>query len=65
MDVNKRRALEDAGWTVGDAAHFLEMSPDELQTLDTRVSVAMEIRQQRYSQKLIQRAGSKAKDDPA
>jgi len=65
VDTNKRKALENAGWTVGDAAHFLEMSADELQTLDSRVSVEMEIRQQRESPNLVQGTVSSAQDDPA
>jgi len=55
MDATKRKALEDAGWKVGDAADFLEMSAEERQLLDTRVSIAMAIRQQRESQKLSQK----------
>lgn|GEM_PF-6262155 len=37
MDATKRKALEAAGWKVGDAADFLEMSDEERQLLDTRV----------------------------
>jgi predicted XRE-type DNA-binding protein len=55
MDVIKRKALADAGWKIGDAADFLEMSADERQLLDTRMSIAMAIRQQRESQKLTQK----------
>ena len=55
MDAAKRKLLEDAGWKVGDAADFLGMSAEERQLLDTRVSIAMAIRQQRESQKLSQK----------
>src|SRR5438874_1739089 len=55
MDATKRKALENSGWKVGDAADFLEMSADERQLLNTRVSIAMAIRQQRESQKLSQK----------
>ena len=37
MDAAKRKAIEAAGWQVGDAADFLEMSDEERQLLDTRV----------------------------
>ena len=47
MDATKRKALEAAGWKVGDAADFLEMSEDERQLLDTRVQLALAIRRQR------------------
>ena len=36
MKPAKRKALEAAGWKVGDAADFLEMNPDERQLLDQR-----------------------------
>jgi predicted XRE-type DNA-binding protein len=47
MDATKRKALEAAGWKIGDAADFLEMSDEERQLLDARVSIALAIRQQR------------------
>ena len=55
MDATKRKGLEDAGWKIGDAADFLGMSAEERQLLDTRVSIARAIRQQRESQKLSQK----------
>lgn len=47
MDAAKRKALEAAGWKVGDAADFLEMSAEERQLLDARVELALAIRRQR------------------
>jgi len=38
MDAAKRKALEAAGWKLGDAADFLEMRAEERQLLDTRVT---------------------------
>ncbi len=55
MDAAKRKALEAAGWKVGDAADFLEMSAEERQLLDTRVSLALAIRRQREALKLSQK----------
>jgi len=55
VDATKRRALEAAGWKVGDAADFLEMSDVERQLLDTRVQLALAIRRQREIQKLSQK----------
>ncbi len=52
MDVTKRKALEAAGWKVGDAAEFLEMSDEERQMLDTRVELALAVRTQREAQHL-------------
>jgi hypothetical protein len=37
MDAAKREALEAAGWRMGDAADFLEMSDEERQLLDARL----------------------------
>ena len=34
MDATKRKFLEAAGWKVGDAADFLEMSDEERQLLE-------------------------------
>jgi ribosome-binding protein aMBF1 (putative translation factor) len=47
MDATKRRALEAAGWRIGDAADFLEMSAQERQLLEARVELALAIRRQR------------------
>lgn len=38
MDSEKRKAVEAAGWKIGDAADFLEMSDEERQVLDERMS---------------------------
>lgn len=55
MDVQKRQAIEAAGWKVGDAADFLEMSDEERQLLDTRVELAMAVRRQREALQLSQK----------
>ena len=55
MDAAKRKVIEAAGWKVGDAADFLEMSDEERQLLDTRVKLALAIRQQREALHLSQK----------
>jgi ribosome-binding protein aMBF1 (putative translation factor) len=55
MDAAKRKALEAAGWKIGDAADFLEMSAAERQLLDARVEIALAIRRQRMAQNLSQK----------
>lgn len=55
MDAIKRKAIEAAGWKVGDAADFLEMSDDERQLLEARVQLALAIRRQREAQNLSQK----------
>ena len=55
MDATKRKAIEAAGWKVGDAADFLELSDEERQLLDTRVELALAVRRQREAQHLSQK----------
>ncbi len=42
METTKRKTLQAAGWKVGDAADFLEMSDEERQLLDARMKLARE-----------------------
>ena len=55
MDAVKRKALAAAGWTVGDAADFFEMSDTEQQLLDARTQMAAAVREARESSNLSQK----------
>lgn len=55
MDSAKRKALEAAGWKVGDAADFLDMNDEERQLLDARVELALAVRRQREACQLSQK----------
>ena len=55
MDAAKRKAIEAAGWKVGDAADFLQMSDEERQLLDARVELALAVRRQREAVHLSQK----------
>jgi predicted XRE-type DNA-binding protein len=55
MDAAKRKALEATGWKIGDAADFLEMTPEERQLLDARVELALAVRRQREACNLSQK----------
>jgi len=55
MNARKQKALQAAGWKFGDAADFLEMSPEERQLLDARVELALAIRRQREARKMSQK----------
>ncbi|MFO0912260.1 MAG: XRE family transcriptional regulator [Pirellulales bacterium] len=55
MDAKKRKAIEAAGWNVGDAADFLEMTAEERQLLDARVELARAIRLQREAVNMSQK----------
>lgn len=54
MKADQKKALESAGWKVGDAADFLEMSDEERQLLDARAGIALAIRRQRKAMQLSQ-----------
>lgn len=55
MHAKKRAALEAAGWRLGDAADFLNMSDDERQLLDARVQLALAVRRLREARRLSQK----------
>jgi len=55
MDATKRKVIEAAGWKVGDAADFLEMSDKERQWLDARAALALAVRRQREAVHLSQK----------
>ncbi len=62
MDATKRKALQAAGWKIGNAADFLAMNDEERQLLDARVELALAIRQQREASHLSQKElGSRLK----
>jgi predicted XRE-type DNA-binding protein len=45
--ADKRRRLERAGWTVGDAGDFLDLSPDERRFVEVKLALAEGLRQRR------------------
>ena len=55
MDSEKKRALEAAGWRFGDAVDFLDMSPEEREILEGRMTLALAVRRQREALKLSQK----------
>jgi predicted XRE-type DNA-binding protein len=55
MDAKKRKAIEAAGWKVGDAADFLGMCAEERQLLDARFALARAVREQRESVNMSQK----------
>ncbi len=62
MDTAKQRALQAAGWKIGDATDFLGMSNEERQLLNVRVELALAVRQQREIQRISQKElGAKLK----
>jgi ribosome-binding protein aMBF1 (putative translation factor) len=56
MDRAKRKKLEAAGWRVGSAAEFLELSPAEAALVDVRVRLGRALRSTRTALGLSQDA---------
>lgn len=59
MDAVKRQRLEAAGWRVGDAADFLELSAEEVAFIEMKLSLSKRLRELRLSQKLSQESLAK------
>lgn len=54
MRSDKRRKLERAGWTVGDASDFLQLSTDERRFVDVKLALAEGLRRRREQLGLTQ-----------
>lgn len=59
MDVVKRQRLEAAGWRVGDAADFLELSSSEVAFIEIKLSLSRRLKELRLRQKLSQESLAK------
>jgi len=54
MKARKRAKLKEAGWTVGETADFLDLTPEESAFVDMKVALSQTLRQWRAKQKLTQ-----------
>ena len=54
MNIDKKKRLERAGWTVGAAAGFLELSPEEASFIELKLALAAGIREVRERNRLTQ-----------
>src|SRR5215212_772161 len=54
MDAKKRRRLEAAGWAVGDAAEFLELSREEAALVEMKLGLSGQVRRWRTRARLTQ-----------
>jgi len=54
MKAEKRKRLEAAGWKVGSAEDFLELSPEEAALVEMKLSLSQALKQQRQRRKLSQ-----------
>ncbi len=54
MKKGKKEKLERAGWVVGGAEEFLDLSDAEMALIDVRVSLAKALRHRRQKMKISQ-----------
>ena len=54
MDKAKQKRLEAAGWKVGDAADFLELSAEEAELVQVKLALGDYLRQLRRQRRLTQ-----------
>ena len=54
MRKNKQEKLEGAGWRVGDAAEFLDLSPEEAAFVDLKLALADYLRDLRRGHRWTQ-----------
>lgn len=54
MHADKRKKLERAGWTVGDAGDFLGLTVEERRFVDVKLALAAGLRQRREQLGLTQ-----------
>ena len=59
MDAKKRKRLETAGWRLGSAADFLQLSTEEAALVETRLAVSGALRERRQRQGVTQAALAK------
>lgn len=59
MDSEKRKRLEAAGWAVGDASDFLELTPAEAELVELKVELALLVKELRKVKNLSQDALAK------
>ena len=54
MDPAKKRRLESAGWRVGDATDFLDLTPEEVAFVELKLALADHLRVLRSKRGLTQ-----------
>lgn len=59
MDAKKRKRLEAAGWSIGDAAAFLKLTPEEAALVEMRLALSRSLRERRLAAGLTQMALAK------
>jgi len=60
MDKQKTKRLEAAGWTVGDASDFLELTSEETEYIEFKLELAHKVKDLRQQKGLTQVEVAKA-----
>jgi DNA-binding XRE family transcriptional regulator len=55
MNAAKRKKLEAAGFTVGDVEDFLDLTPEERELVELRLTISRSVRLRREEQSLTQK----------
>ena len=56
MNTEKKKRLERSGWTVGGAADFLQLSPEEAKFIELKLALAAAVKDLREKRGLSQTA---------
>ena len=54
MDEIKRQRLEAAGWKIGEAEEFLELSPEEAALIELKLALSRRLKEMRREHRLSQ-----------
>ena len=54
MDEKKRQKLDQGGWKVGSTEEFLELSPEEANYIELKLTLASSLREMRTSKNMTQ-----------
>lgn len=59
MNEEKRQRLQTAGWSIGNASHFLGLTSEEADFIELKLALARRLKQLRLSHQLSQTALAK------
>ena len=54
MDEKKRQKLEQAGWKIGSTEEFLELTPEKVNYIELKLTLASSLREMRTSKNMTQ-----------
>ena len=60
MDSKKRKKLEAKGWVIGNAADFLDLTPEEARLIDLKLALRASLKEERTKQNITQEELAKA-----